>query len=58
MFNWVKELYIVKLLFGTEEKKENVTPVITPLVSNQPVDKPKKPGRRPGIKTSKKKAVK
>ena len=51
MFDWLKNLYIVKLLFGQPEPPVKMIPPM-------PAVEKKKPGRRPGIKTRKTKTVK
>lgn len=48
MLSWLKNLYIIKLLWGTTE-----TPQKTTIHPNLLVKEKKKPGRRPGIKTNK-----
>lgn len=49
MFDWLVKLF---------SREEKVRPVITPLVNSKELDKPKKAGRRPGIRTTKKKTSK
>lgn len=48
MLNWLKNLYIVKLLWGRPEAHQQ--PIIHPSLT---MKEKKKPGRRPGIKTRK-----
>jgi hypothetical protein len=54
MFNWLKNLYVVKLLFGTPEEPKKVAPMLPISDKKKTV---RKPGR-PGIKTRKTKTVK